>query len=142
CDVIALARINANAETALALGLEAGAPVLHSLLRHRENGRPIQVEDRMVNPAFAPHYLEQDFTRLTPFEYLNELGPMDAAEHVIEATIPDTATCELLDMQAGEPALRLTRRTWSDGIVVSRARFVYPGRRYRLAGHQDYTQKR
>jgi GntR family histidine utilization transcriptional repressor len=142
CDVIALARVKTDAETALVLGIKAGDPAFRSILRHRENGRPIQIEDRMVNPAFAPEYLRQDFEAITPYEYLNELGPMDAAEHVIEAMMPDAATRELLELRAGEPVLRLTRRTWCDRVVVSRSRFIYPGPRYRLVGFQDYTQTR
>jgi GntR family histidine utilization transcriptional repressor len=142
CDVITLSQIKTDAEMAMALGIKVGHAAFHSLLRHRENGRPIQVEDRIVNPAFAPDYLKQDFGAMTPFEYLNDLGPMNAAEHMIEAMIPDRATRDLLELRPGEPVLRLTRRTWSDGIVVSRSRFIYPGPRYRLVGIQDYTQAR
>ena len=138
CEVVLLAREKAGAEVAGALEVARGTAVYHSLLVHRENGRPVQAEERHVNPAFAPGYIEQDFTRTTAFDYLNRLGPMDAAEHVIEAVLPSAKMQKLLKIEAGEPCLLLIRRTWCNGIVVSRVRQTYPGGRYRLAGRQDY----
>ena len=41
------------------LGLATGAPVFHTLIVHHENGVPLQCEDRYVNPACAPGYLER-----------------------------------------------------------------------------------
>jgi GntR family histidine utilization transcriptional repressor len=128
----------ADEDIAEALGLPVGARVYHSILVHREDGKPAQVEDRHVNPAFAPAYLDQDFARTTPYAYLTALGPLDAAEHVIEAVRPDSLIRRLLDVRADEPCLFLTRRTWSNGLVVSRARLTHAGSRYRLAGRQDY----
>ena len=46
-------------ELAQQLGLAAGAPVFHTLIVHHENGVPLQCEDRYVNPACAPDYLER-----------------------------------------------------------------------------------
>jgi GntR family histidine utilization transcriptional repressor len=141
CRVIHLREERASPEIALAVRLAPGAPVFHSLLLHLEDDLPIAMEERHVNPAFAPHYIEQDFTKLTPYEYLDELGPLDAAEHIIEAVNPERDAQRLLDISAAAPCLRLTRRTWSNGLVVSRARLLYPGERYRLVGLQDYTAK-
>ncbi len=140
CEVVLLAEEKANAEVAHALEIDAGKPVYHSVLVHKEGRQPIQVEDRHVNPAFAPNYLKQDFTRVTAFEYLGQLGPLDAAEHVIEALLPNETNRGLLRCHANEPCLLLTRRTWSNGLVVSRVRQIYPGSRYRLAGRQEYNQ--
>jgi GntR family histidine utilization transcriptional repressor len=138
CEVKTLTREKAGAEAAHALELAPGTPIYHSVLVHKENGEPIQLEDRQVNPVFAPDYLEQDFTRTTAFEYLNGLGPMDTAEHVIEAILPPKPVQRLLGVGPADPCLLLTRRTWSNGLVVSRVRQTYPGANYRLAGRQDY----
>jgi GntR family histidine utilization transcriptional repressor len=131
-------RERADVATSAALGLAKGAGVFHSIIVHCENSVPVQVEDRHVNPGFAPNYLRQDFTQTTPYQYLTALGPLDAAEHVIEAILPDPQIQRLLQIRANEPCLLLMRRTWSNGVVVSRARLTHPGSRYRLAGWQNY----
>ncbi|MBX6322447.1 MAG: histidine utilization repressor [Rhodospirillaceae bacterium] len=127
-----LRRERADRGVAAALERPVGSPVFHSILVHYEDGLAVQVEDRHVNPDFAPGYLDQDFTRTTPYTYLTALGPLDAAEHIIEAVRPDREARRLLTIGADEPCLLLTRRTWSNGLVVSRARLVHPGSRYRF----------
>jgi GntR family histidine utilization transcriptional repressor len=66
------------------------------------------------------------------------LSVPDAVEHAVEAILPDRRQQKLLDIAADEPCLLLTRRTWCLGQVVSRARLLHPGRRYRLAGRQAF----
>src|SRR6478752_1312420 len=78
-SVVILARETASPETADALELEIGAPIFHSLIVHSENGVPVQIEDRFVNPATAPDYLDQDFTSLTPNAYLTAAAPLSAS---------------------------------------------------------------
>ena len=116
------------------LGTAPGSRVHHSVIVHFENGRPLQIEDRYVLPAFGKDYLTLDFTRTTPYEYLMSRGPLDEVEHVIQALIPDEATRSLLEMAPAEPALHVRRRTWSGGMVVSTARLIHPGSRYSLFG--------
>jgi len=64
---VVLLRAEAADETLAAeFGLEPGDLLFHSLIVHCENEVPIQLEDRWVNPACAPAYLEQDFASITP----------------------------------------------------------------------------
>ena len=44
----------ASFDVAAAFGLPVNTPVFHVVCVHEENGRPIQLEDRYVNPAAAP----------------------------------------------------------------------------------------
>jgi GntR family histidine utilization transcriptional repressor len=137
-EVLVLRRERATADSGGALERPTGSAIFHSIIVHHENDAPVQVEDRHVNPDFAGDYLAQDFTQTTPYAYLTALGPLDSAEHVIEAVLPDPPVQRMLRIAGGEPCLLLTRRTWSEGLVVSRARLTHPGSRYRLAGRQDY----
>lgn len=141
-DMVLLANEVSSRAVATALEIRSGTRVFHSLLVHRENGVPVQLEDRYVLPAFAPDYLKQDFTQITPNEYLTHCGQIEAFEHVIEAEMPTPEVQRLLQLAAPEPCLLLTRRTWSQGRVVSLARLTHPGSRYRLAGRQDYSPGR
>ncbi|MBM3571218.1 MAG: UTRA domain-containing protein, partial [Alphaproteobacteria bacterium] len=93
-----------------------------------------QLEDRRVNPRFAPDYLSQDFSGITPNHYLTELAPIQRFEHVVEAEAPDADAQRWLALKPGEPCLVLTRRTWARGMVSSVTRMIHPGGRYRLTG--------
>jgi GntR family histidine utilization transcriptional repressor len=135
-EILAIESCRANTEEAAAFSIKPGARLFHSLLLHRENGAPIQIEDRLVSPAFAPAYLKQDFSRTTPNKYLMGLQAPDAVEHLVEAVLPDRRQQKLLVVSADEPCLLMTRRTWCQGHVVSRALLL--GRRYRLAGRQEF----
>lgn len=42
---------------------------------HYENDVPVQVEDRLVDAALIPDYLEQDFKTITPNAYLMAKHP-------------------------------------------------------------------
>jgi GntR family histidine utilization transcriptional repressor len=134
-SVIVLARETASPEVADGLALNIGDPVFHSLIVHSENGVPVQIEDRFVNPSAAPDYLEQDFSSLTPNAYLTAAAPLSGSEHVVEAAMPQGWECKLLTILKSEPCLTIRRRTWSGKEIVSIARLIYPGHRYRLETH-------
>ncbi|HKT94931.1 MAG TPA: histidine utilization repressor [Paraburkholderia sp.] len=134
CHVISQTRGLASSEIAAAFGMPVNAPVFHVVCVHEENGRPIQLEERYVNPAAAPNFIDQDFQAEPPSEYLyNNVSHYELEiEHVVDATLPTAEQAKLLDMRADEPCLTLTRRTWTNGLPVTFVRFVHPGNRYRL----------
>ncbi|WP_171013638.1 histidine utilization repressor [Chitinivorax sp. B] len=117
---------------ALRLGVRVGTAVYHSMIVHRENGIPIQLEDRYLNPRWVPNYLEQDFADITPNEYLTQACPLSDIEHIVEAIMPDEETQRLLEISPNEPCLLVHRRTWSADRLVSFARLTHPGTRYKL----------
>ncbi|MBF6213998.1 histidine utilization repressor [Nocardia puris] len=108
--------------------------VFHSLMVHFEDDVALQVEDRYVNPAEVPQYLEQDFTATTPNTYLSQVAPLVRGEHIVEAVLGSAEECRLLGIPESEPCLLIRRRTWSAGGLVSAARLVHPGSRNRLEG--------
>ena len=119
----------ASAEVARNLGLRSGARVFHSVLVHLENGVPIQFEDRHVNPAAAPGYLQTDFTQTTPTHHL-----LADARYSLEACLPTAEEAQALGIARNEPCLAMWRRTVSGAHVASVARQVYPGSRYSFTG--------
>ena len=139
-EVLTLETVFCDLALATELNVPPGSEVLHSVLLHRENDRPLQIEDRFVNPRFSPDYMEQDFTRITPNEHLMAAGPLEEVEHVIQAIPADEATRSLLDMTVGDPVLLLRRRTWSRGMIASSARLLHPGARFSLAGQMAVTR--
>lgn len=134
-EVLRQSSQHARGEVARALHVEQGTDVFHLLLVHRENGVPIQVEDRHIVADFAPDCLQQDFTKETPSAYLTAVSPLQEAEQVVRATQPNAAIRQQLEMAGDEPSLVVIRRTWSHGRPVTFARLHHPGSRYELTGH-------
>ena len=130
--VIKLANTNADAAIAIALEVNIDSPIYYSQLVHLEDNMPLQLEERFVNPNLVSDYLQQDFTTMTPHVYLSQIAPLTQATHTIEAVAPSTEQATQLQLTKPEPCLLITRRTWSVDGVVSVARLLSPGSRYRL----------
>ncbi|MES2758356.1 MAG: histidine utilization repressor [Pseudomonadota bacterium] len=119
---------------ALEFELAAGSALFHSVIVHFENEAPIQVEDRWVNPACAPHYLEQDFAAHTPNEHLMVAAPLQGATYSIEALPAPREVAAMLAIDTGESCLVLRRRTTSMGQVASVVTMWHPGALYQFTG--------
>jgi GntR family histidine utilization transcriptional repressor len=124
----------ASEAVAKRLGLVAGAPAFHTLIVHFEDGVALQCEDRWVNPAAAPGYLQNDFTQITPTQYLLREAPFWQAEYAIEAALPTPREARLLGIRREDPCLVVTRRTFGQQQPITAARLVHPGTRYLLQG--------
>ncbi len=132
CELITVERISAPLEVAASLDLHTGESVFHSVCVHLEDGVPVQLEDRYVNPRVVPDFGQQDFTVQQPSDFLVRTVPFDQAEHVVDAVLPTAEQAELLDMSVSQPCLLLTRRTWTRGVPVTMVRCLHPASRYRL----------
>ncbi len=134
CEVLVLAKEKLSLNIGAKMGLTPGREVFHSILLHKDSGAVIQYSERYVNPGVAPHYLEQDYTQITPSDYLLGVAPVQEAEHVIEAVRCPSHVQKYLKTAPGEPCLCLTRRTWSFDQVATFSTMISPGSRYKLKG--------
>lgn len=135
CEVLLLEETRADFAQAAALGVEEGTPIFHSQMVHFENEIPVQIEDRTVNSAVVPDYLQQDYTVTTPHAYLSLIAPLTEGEHIVEAVLATPDQCRMLCIKEHDPCLLIRRRTWSTSHIVSHASLLFPGARYRLQGH-------
>lgn len=133
-EIVSLERVRAAAELAEDFGIAPGGELYCSVIVHFENDRPIQLEDRYVLPKLAPDYMQVDFSQTTPSDYLVKVAPLQEAEHLLRAVMPDERTRRLLAMKQDEPCLLMIRRTWTAGQIASVARLYYPGSRYEMSG--------
>ncbi|WP_042013034.1 histidine utilization repressor [Aeromonas fluvialis] len=137
--VIRLEQQRADEKVAVQLGLRVGAPIFHSLIVHQSDNEPLQLEERFVDAERLPGYGEQDFTTLTPNAYLMQVCPLSEMEHLVEAVLPSAGEAALLQVRVDTPCLLLHRRTWSEGGLVSYARLLSPGDRYRLRSQTRFA---
>lgn len=135
CEVLTLEQTQANALQATALNVREGTLIFHSVMVHYENDLPVQIEDRCVNAGVVPDYLAQDYSQTTPHAYLSLIAPLTEGEHIVEAVRATAEECALLNINEHDPCLLIHRRTWSASHIVSHARLLFPGSRYRLQGH-------
>jgi GntR family transcriptional regulator, histidine utilization repressor len=131
-QVVRLEAVRAGVELATAFDLRPGAKVFHSLIVHQEDDLPVQLEERYVTPYFSPDYLKQDFEAQTTNRYLQNIAPATEVEQIVFAVTPEAEACRLLEIDAGEPCLLLSRRTWLGGAPATKSLFTYPGSRYSL----------
>lgn len=126
------------ADIRLLLNLKGDQEVFYSEILHIENNQAIQLEQRFVNAQLVPAYLQQDFSQLTPHEYLSTEAPLTEATHEIEAILAAPEICTLLNINTQQPCLQVKRRTWSKQGVVSLAILTSPGSKYRLGSHLTF----
>lgn len=124
----------AGSDLASQLGVAASSPVFHTRIVHFENDQPLQCEDRYVNPACAPDYIEEDFSRITPTRYLFRHTALWRAQYTIESALPTHQEARLLRIRRADPCLIMVRRTFTRDAVITLARLVHPGARYQLSG--------
>jgi len=130
--LVKLEAVQASAELAAIFEERPGARLFHSIVVHMQDGIPVQLEERFVTPFFAPHYLDQDFTKETTMHYLRNIAPATEVEHTVSAIRPDSRTCRLLKIDRDEACLRLTRKTWVGATPATKNYLTYPGSRYSL----------
>lgn len=135
CQVLLLERTRATGAQARRFRLKAHAPLFRSILVHYENSAPIQMEDRVVDAARIPGYLDQDWSSTTPNEYLMHTAPAPTGRYTIEVMLPPQEIASRLDIPLSQPCLVLDRTTFSGGVFASQAVMWYPGNRYKLAGN-------
>lgn len=129
-----LKRETVSSALAARFGMDKGEAVFHSRIVHTENGVPLQYEDRYVNPACAPDYLDVDFTTTTPTHYLLMVAPLWEAHYTVEARQPSATEAKLLQIPSTAPCLVVARTTRHQDVPITHAQLVYPGTRYRLEG--------
>lgn len=127
-------RVAASPDVAAWMDVRLGDSLFHCVCLHLEDGVPMQLEDRFVNPRLVPAFLEQDFSTCSPSEYLLREVPLEQIEHVVDALLPSAEQAAQLVIGRDDPCLVLTRRTWTHGHnePVTYVRCIHPGRRYRL----------
>ncbi len=136
--LVSIEKLTADAATAIELDIAIGSSVYFSKILHMQDEQPIQLEQRYVNAALVPEYINQDFSLMTPHEYLCNEAPLTEATHQIEAVLSEAKISALLTIDSQQPCLQVKRRTWSSNGVVSLAILTSPGNKYRLGEHLKF----
>lgn len=101
---------------------------------HWSDDTPVQYEERWVNHSLIPDFAKQDFATVNTSDYLIAHVPLKSGEYTIFAKNPPAHVRTALHMQQDEPALLLTRKTYSHGKVVTIVNMWHAGSRYQFGG--------
>lgn len=132
--IVSLGRSLAGRDTAPRLRVAPGAPLYCLTLVRWLGNAPIQLEERWVNAALAPSFIEYDAERERAEDRLLRVCPKAKAAHEVHAVTPKGRTRTLLALAPGEACLRLTATLTVENDVLSVADFYMPGSRYALPG--------
>jgi GntR family histidine utilization transcriptional repressor len=58
-----------------AFAMAAGQPIFHAQILHYEDGEPLELEDRLIAPAFLPDAMAIDLSAQTLFSRLMLVRP-------------------------------------------------------------------
>ena len=133
-QILVLKEEKITRQIAQKMKLKTGDSIFHSIIVHKDKEICVQYSERFINPKVAPLYLNQDFNKVTPGDYLLEVAPIQEAEHIIEAVNCNKEVQKYLKIKPDEPCLSLKRRTWSFDMVASYSIIISPGSRYKLVG--------
>ncbi|MFT6558607.1 histidine utilization repressor [Sneathiella sp.] len=134
CKVLVLEEVSLQEEMAALMGCPITSENYHSVCLHLENGTPVQLEDRYVNKALVPDFLNQDFSRQTTGGYLLSNIAYTHAEHKISAAIATNDQHSSLELSENEPVLVLQRRTYCSNGVITVVNLYHPSSRFEFAG--------
>ncbi|MDO5680257.1 MAG: GntR family transcriptional regulator [Pelistega sp.] len=123
-----------STQQAQELKLEGPVDLFYSCILHLDAGKPIQLEERYVNPKVFPSYLEQNWQDMTPHEYLMHEAPIPTGEYIIELRSPSTQAAKALKIHANEPCLVLSRWACVNQEYASSCVLWHPGHSYKFKG--------
>jgi GntR family histidine utilization transcriptional repressor len=136
--VIEQARITADAAMADIFGCTPGDPLFHAIIVHCADASPVELEDRLIGPNVLPEFLTLDLSTTTLFAALMLSRPYREGRETIAPACCTTEEQRLLGCDPDEPALAITRRTWSGEGPVTWVRLLRIGAYARLEGAITY----
>jgi GntR family histidine utilization transcriptional repressor len=124
----------ATSDEAERLRAPRATPVLRLVLCHAADGRPVQLEERLVNLRAAPGILGAPFETIAPGRWLLDHVPWTEAAHAIRAIAATSEVARHLRIRRGAACLCVERRTWRGSEPITFARLTSPAGAQVLVG--------
>ena len=133
-QVLELAPLALDTETARGTGLAAGTPVWRICRLRLANGLPLLLETTLIVRSFCPQLSAAQLETGSLYRLLTDAGlVMDRAVENYEPIVMDRETRRLLHCETNACAFLIHRRAYTrDGELFEVTRSVMPGQRSRL----------
>ncbi len=116
------------------LGIPQRTPALWMRCLHLADGKPFQLEERLINMEAAPGVSAHPFESESPGTWLLAHVPWTNAEHRISALEAPPEVARALEVRPRAACLVVDRRTWNGRTPVTLARLWHPGLKHCLVG--------
>lgn len=118
-------------------GIFGDAPLRHILSLHLSDGRPYQLEDRLVNLAAIPEAWDANFSSVSPNEWLIAQIPYSSVRTILRAELASAEDARFLKRKTGEPVFVIERQTQLNGVALTQVRMAHPGNRFQMITATD-----
>lgn len=126
--LVAQRRTPAPPALAARLDLAEAAPLIHLRMVHYGDARPVQLEDRWINPSAVPGVEAVDFRQTNANEWLVRNAPYSRADFAFSAANADAREARLLATEPGRALLVIERTTWNAAGAITTVRIAcHPG---------------
>lgn len=123
------------------LEIGAGQEVFHVTVLQSMDGEPVAHEERYAVVDVYPDFLDQDFSKISVFDYLASRSALEEIENSVAAVRVTKRLATLLEIDADEPCVQVQRRNWYQGKCVTLTRITYAGTRQVLTSrYKPYKQ--
>jgi len=128
-----LARVeSAGPGVARALEIGEGDKVVHWQRLRLADGAPMCIEDAYLADSIVPEFLHDDLPDSLYAELLRRDLLPTWGEDSVDSALARADEAELLDIQVGDPVLRIARRAFAGNIAVEVSRSTYRADRFTL----------
>jgi len=103
-------------------------PLFHAVIVHLENGEPLELEDRLLDPEELPGCMTVDLRHQTLFSQLMLMRPYRDGSESTRAILPTEQDQVLLRIEANTPCLEVRRRSWRGDTCVTAVRLLRAGK--------------
>jgi GntR family histidine utilization transcriptional repressor len=113
------------------MGSTEGQRLLHLETLYTADGTPYVFEDRWISPEVAPAVTDEDFSSISPNEWLVREIPFEGGDFTFSALAATDKVAEILSCPRDTGLFVLDRTTHNGGGVITSVRLIFhPG--YRL----------
>lgn len=110
-----------------------GADTLrHVMCLHLSDGRPYQLEDRLINITAIPEAETFDFLTTSPNEWLIAQAPYSSVRTLLRAEKASVEDVQYLNLGKQDPVFVIERQTRFNKVAITHARLSHPASRYQI----------
>jgi len=115
-----------------AQGVFGNARLRHIICLHLSDGRPYQLEDRLVNIDAISEAKDFDFGSISPNEWLIAQAPYSSVRTILRAESASDVDVTHLAVSKNDPMFVIERQTRFNGVPITHARLSHPASRYQI----------